>query len=164
MNLKIGTNCIISKDAKIGKNVTIGNNCILSGKVTIGDNTELKNFVELRDGTVVGNNCLLDSRVSSSGNCVIGNNVTLRYDTIIARGCEIEDNCYFSPRVMTNNLDSEKTQIGGAKFGKNTFIGTNAVIHHGLKIGNNVKIGAMSFVNTDCEDNSVYFGIPANKK
>ena len=40
--------------------------------------TEIKNFVELRHGTIVGNNCLLDSRVTSSGNCVIGNNVILR--------------------------------------------------------------------------------------
>ena len=42
MNLKIGTNCYISKDANIGKNVTIGNNCIITGNVTIGDNTEIK--------------------------------------------------------------------------------------------------------------------------
>ena len=65
---------------------------------------------------------------------------------------------------MTNNLDSEKSQIGGAEFGENTFVGTNAVIHHGLTIGKNVKIGSMSFVNIDCEDNSIYFGIPAKKK
>ena len=44
--------------------------------------------------------------------------MTLRYGTIIARGCKIGDDCYFSPRVMTNNLDSEKSQIGGAEFGE----------------------------------------------
>ena len=127
----------------------------------IGDNTVIKNFVELRENTIVGKDCYIDSRVSTSGNCEIGNNVTLRYDSIIARGCKIGDNTYVCPRVMTNNLDTEKIQIGGAIIGKNCFLGTNTVLHHGIKIGNNSITGTMSFVNKDIPDNEIWIGSPA---
>ena len=90
--------------------------------------------------TKIGKDCYIDSRVSTSGDCEIGNNVTLRYDTIIARGCKIGDNTYVCPRVMTNNLDTEKIQIGGAHTGKNCFLGTNTVLQHGISIGNNCTI------------------------
>ena len=131
--------------------------------VVIGNNTIIKNFVELREDTIIGENCVIDSRVSSSGKCKIGNNVTLRYDSIIARGVEIGDNTYVCPRVMTNNLNTKHSQIGGAKIGENCFIGTNAVLQHGISLGDNVTIGSMSFVNKDCDSDSTYIGIPAKK-
>ncbi len=47
--------------------------------------------------------------------------------------------------------------------GNNVFIGMNAVITCGVKIGNNVIIGAGSVVTKNCEDDSVYAGVPAKK-
>jgi UDP-N-acetylglucosamine acyltransferase len=153
----------IHDDAKIGKNVEIGEFCVIEEGVIIGDNTVIRNYVELRKNTIIGTDCYIDSRVSTSGNCKIGNNVTLRYDTIIARGVEIGDGTYICPRVMTNNLDSGKTQIGGAKIGSKCFIGTNTVIQHGLVIADGVTTGSMSFVNKDILEPGVYFGNPAKK-
>lgn len=161
VNFKIGEFCIIEEGVEIGDNVTIENYCVLSSGVKIGDGTTLKNYVELRNNTVIGSNCYIDSRVSSSGNCKIGNNVTLRYDSIIARQVEIGDNTYVCPRVMTNNLNAGKNQIGGAKIGANCFIGTNAVLQYGITLEDNVTIGSMSFVNKDCEKGQVYIGSPA---
>ncbi len=152
---------MISPKAKIGKNVEIGSYVIIEDDVEIGDNTIIKNFVELRKNTKVGTGCYIDSRVSTSGNCTIGNNVTLRYDVIIAKGCDIGDDTYICPRVVTNNLDASGDQIGGAHIGKNCFVGTSTVLHHGIKIGNHVTIGAMSFINKDVPSNEVWFGNPA---
>ncbi|NNK83915.1 MAG: N-acetyltransferase [Flavobacteriaceae bacterium] len=152
---------IISVKAQIGKNVKIGNFCIIEDDVIIGDNTEIKNYVELRSSTKIGSNCLIDSKVSSSGNCIIGNNVTIRYHSIIARGSVIKDNVYISPKVMFNNLDEDKNQIGGAKIEENTFIGTGSVLHHGITIGKNSVIGALSFVNKNIPENEIWFGNPA---
>lgn len=152
---------MISKKAKIGNNVEIGQYVIIEDGVIIGDDTIIKNFVELRKGTIIGNGCYIDSRVSTSGDCVIGDNVTLRYDTIIARGCVIGDKTYVCPRVMTNNLNDEKTSIGGAKIGKSCFIGTNAVLQHGILIGDNSTIGSMSFVTKNVPDNELWIGTPA---
>ena len=108
-----------------------------------------------------GNDCLIDSRVSSSGNCVIGNNVIIRYDSILARGLKIGNNTYVSPRVMTNNLNTKKEQIGGAHIGENVFIGTNCVIHHGITIGDNSILGTLSYVNKNVPEGEVWFGNPA---
>ena len=51
----------------------------------------------------------------------------------------------------------EKTTLGS-----NIFIGRNAIILKGVTIGNNVIIGAGAVVTKDCEDNSVYAGVPAH--
>ncbi|HCW76303.1 MAG TPA: hypothetical protein DHU63_07175 [Candidatus Marinimicrobia bacterium] len=162
-NFLVGEFTIIKDQVEIGKDVKIGNFCVIHENVKIGDNVDIRDYVELRSGTVIGNDTYIDSRVSSSGNCKVGNKVTIRYDTILARGVEIGDGTYVCPRVMTNNLDTEKTQIGGAKIGANSFIGTNAVIQHGIHIAEDVVIGSMSFVNHDCPEKGVYVGIPARK-
>ena len=155
------SNNIISNKAKIGRNVKIGSFCIIEDDVIIGDNTEIKNYVELRSGTIIGSNCIIDSKVSSSGNCTIGNNVIIRYHSIIARGSVIKNNVYISPKVMFNNLNEDKNQIGGAKIEDNTFIGTGSVLHHGITIGKNSIIGALSFVNKNIPNNEIWFGNPA---
>jgi acetyltransferase-like isoleucine patch superfamily enzyme len=62
---------------------------------------------------------------------------------------------------MTNNLDTEGDSIGGAKIGKNCFIGTNTVLHHGITIGDNSITGSMSFVNKDIPSNEIWLGSPA---
>jgi UDP-3-O-[3-hydroxymyristoyl] glucosamine N-acyltransferase len=162
-NIKIGQYTIIEEGAEIGNNVQIGNFCIIHSQVKIGANTIIRDYVELRSETLIGEDCYIDSKVTSSGKCQIGNNVILRYESIIARGAEIGDHTFFSARVMMNNLDSDGQQIGGAKIGSHCFIGTNAVFQHGVKIGNNVTIGSMSFVNKDCDEGGTYFGIPAIK-
>lgn len=151
----------IHPDANISRNVQIGEFCFIDKNVEIGEGTVVKNFVELRPNTKIGKNCYIDSRVSTSGECEIGDNVTLRYDTIIARGCKVGDNTYMAPRVMTNNLDSGKNSIGGAHIGKNCFIGTNAVLQHGITINDGAVIGSMSFVTKDIPENEVWFGSPA---
>lgn len=154
-------NCIISEKAKIGKNVKIGAFCIIEEGVVIGDNTVLKNYVELRKDTKIGKNCYIDSRVSSSGNCIIEDNVIVRYDSIIARGVVIGEGTYICPKMMTNNLNTNKKQIGGAHIGKNVFVGTSSVLQHGITIGDNCSIGALSFVNKDLPSNELWYGNPA---
>ncbi|MCT8338469.1 hypothetical protein MG296_00245 [Flavobacteriaceae bacterium TK19130] len=152
---------IISEKATIGKNVEIGAFCIIEDDVVIGDGTVIKNYVELRKGTIVGKNCYIDSRVSSSGNCTIGNHVTVRYDSILARGIKIGDHTYICPKMMSNNLNTEHEQIGGAQIGKHVFIGTNCVLQHGISIGDNSVLGSLSFVNKDIPANETWFGNPA---
>jgi len=159
--IKIMSYNIISDKATIGKKVSIGSFCIIEDDVIIGDNTVIKNYVELRKGTIIGKDCYIDSRVSSSGNCTIGNHVTVRYDSIIARGVSIGDHTYICPKMMSNNLDVNNEQIGGAEIGSNVFIGTSSVLHHGIKIGDNSILGSLSFINKDIPKNEIWFGNPA---
>lgn len=152
---------IISEKAKIGENVTIGSFCTIEDGVEIGDNTVIKSYVELRKGTIIGKNCYIDSRVSSSGDCTIGDHVTVRYDSIIARGVRIGDHTYICPKMMTNNLNTEGVQIGGANIGSNVFVGTGCVLQHGITIGNDSVLGSMSYINKDIPSNEIWFGNPA---
>ena len=62
---------------------------------------------------------------------------------------------------MTNNLNTGKSQIGGAHIGSNCFIGTNTVFQHGVVIGDNVVTGAMSFINKNIPSNEIWYGSPA---
>ena len=49
------------------------------------------------------------------------------------------------------------------ELGDNVYIGAGAKVIGGVKIGTNVKIGAMSLVINNCDENSTYVGIPAKK-
>jgi UDP-N-acetylglucosamine acyltransferase len=62
---------------------------------------------------------------------------------------------------MSNNLNTNMLQIGGAEIGSNVFIGTNCVLQHGIKIGDNSILGSLSFVNKDVPKNEIWFGNPA---
>ena len=160
---QIGAFNIIEPGVRLGNNVRIGNYCRLHSGVVIGDDTVVLDYVELRQGTIVGRNCYIDSRVSSSGDVILEDEVTVRYDAILARGLRVGAKTYICPRVMTNNLDTEHRQIGGAQVGERAFIGTNAVLHHGITVGDEVTIGSLAFVNCDCEPGGVYVGTPAKR-
>lgn len=162
--MKHGTGCAIFEYSQIAEDVEAGHFCIIEEGCTIGQGTRIRSYVELRKGTVIGKDCYIDSGVRSSGLNKIGNGVTLRYGTIIARGCDIGDNCYICPQVMTNNVDHHRNQIGGAKVGKNCFIGTNATIGAGITIAPNTIIGAKALVLHDIEEpGGVWVGIPAKR-
>lgn len=53
--------------------------------------------------------------------------------------------------------------IGCIEIMDNVFIGTGTTILYGVKIHENVIVGAGSLVNKDLEPNSVYAGVPAKK-
>ncbi|QJW88881.1 hypothetical protein HNV11_05530 [Spirosoma taeanense] len=162
-NVKVGKYTIIEDDVDIEEDVEIGNFCMICSGTRIGKGTVIKNYVEIRKNTQIGSGCYIDSQVAFSGSSVIGNKVTLRYGTIIARGVRIGDGTYVAPRVMTNNLDQNLDQVGGANIGSNCFISTNVVLQHGITVADNVVVGTLAFVNKDCEEGNVYVGVPARK-
>ncbi len=61
-----------------------------------------------------------------------------------------------SPR-LSNKCISNKTTI----IGNDVWIAAGCIIKQGVTIGDGAVIGAMSFVNTDVPENSIYFGSPA---
>lgn len=71
------------------------------------------------------------------GNSILGSNVVLRQGVTIG---------------ARNSSDS-----GYSRIGDNVEIGTNACIIGDITIGNNVVIGAMSFINKDVPANSIVY-------
>ena len=160
----VGHNAIIGSNVILGKNVIVGDNCIIKDDCIVGEKTKIEHFVLLKKGTVIGENCYIDSYVKSSGQNKIGNNVTLRFNSTIAREVTIEDDVFISPNVMTIYSDHKGVKQGGTLIKKGSHIGTNVVINQAVIIGENVSVGAMSFVKDNCESNSIYIGIPAKLK
>ena len=151
---------IVSPDARIHPTVTIGPFCVI-GAVKIGAHTRVQSYVELRDETLIGEHCYIDSGVKSSGHNRIGDHVTIRYDAILARGCTVGDHTFIAPQVMTINLDHYGNEIGGAQIGQSCHIGTAAVLQAGIKLADDVVIGAQALVTRDCDDPGIYIGVPA---
>ena len=161
--VKIGNMCVIEDGTVIADDVVIDHFCIIGEKCAIGRSTRIRSHVELRKLTKVGADCYIDSGVKSSGLNRIGDRVTLRYDAIIARGCDIQDDAYICPQVMTNNLDHNGNEVGGATIGPKCFIGTNSTIGAGIKIAERTVIGSKAMVVKTIEEAGVYVGVPAKK-
>lgn len=162
-NVKFGNMCVIEDNTVINDGVVLDHFCIIGEDCIIGSGTRIRSHVELRKKTVVGNECYIDSGVKSSGLNRIGNRVTLRYDAIIARGCDIGDDTYVCPQVMTNNLDHNGQEVGGAKVLQGCFIGTNSTIGAGITIAARSIIGSKAMVTKTIETAGVFIGVPAKR-
>jgi acetyltransferase-like isoleucine patch superfamily enzyme len=101
--------------------------------------------------------------------CWIGPNVLLDG----TGGLEIGDFVCIDSGVQIYSHDSSQRFVSfgrdidpraPTKIGSGVFIGPNAVVTMGVKIGDRVKIGAMSFVNKDIPHDSTAFGIPVQIK
>ena len=153
----------IIKSRIIGLNLKIGDFNIREKEVSIGKNVTINNYVYLARGTIIDDNCEIDSYVKSSGDNKIGSNVVLRYNATIAKGCVIGRNTYLSPNVMTIYSEPDGSVSGSIVIGDDCFIGSNSVIGSGVKICNDVNIGAMAYVNRDITEKGTYVGIPARR-
>jgi serine O-acetyltransferase len=76
---------------------------------------------------------------------------------IILNAREIGDNFY----VMHNVTVGHDYRRGKPVIGNNVFIGVGAVILGDIRIGDNVVIGAQSYVNRNVPSNSLVAGNPA---
>lgn len=155
--------CVVEDNTIINDEVIMDHFCIIGEDCIIGYKTRIRSHVELRKKTIVGADCYVDSGVKSSGLNRIGNRVTLRYDAIIARGCDIGDDSYICPQVMTNNLDHNGQEVGGAKILPGCFIGTNSTIGAGITLAAKTIIGSKAMVTKDIDIAGVYIGVPAKR-
>jgi serine O-acetyltransferase len=72
----------------------------------------------------------------------------------------IGDCCNLSPGV-TIGQTNRGSKKGAPLLGNRVWVGTNAVIVGGIKIGNNVLIAPNAYVNVDVPSNSIVIGNPA---
>ena len=120
-----------------GEGTSCYNNVLVLGDVTVGKNTW------------IGPNVILDG---SGGELVIGDYCS------ISAGVQIytHDSVAWSTSLGTENVAKAPTEIGNG-----VYIGPNTIIQKGITIGDQVVIGAMSFVNKNVQSNRKVFGIPA---
>ena len=95
----------------------------------------------------INRQCMLDAR----GGITIGNNVSISHCVKIVSG---------SHNYNSRHFDYEAAEIF---IEDNVWIGINAIILKGVRIGEGAVIAAGAIVTKDCEPYGVYAGIPAKK-
>lgn len=77
------------------------------------------------------------------------------YGTCISSGCRIGKGCTLMQQVTVgSNTFTDSKRHGSPVLGDNVFVGAGAKIIGGIKIGNNVRIGANCVVFEDVPDNA----------
>ncbi len=126
-----------------GSNVYIGNDCSFTHRnITIGDNV------------FIGEKCVIHS---AHGQIVIGNHVMFGPGAHIHGGNHIIDHIGEYMDAIKKQPDSD----GFVVIDDDVWIGSNAIILHGVHIGEGAVIGAGSIVTKDVEPYSVVVGNPA---
>ena len=152
--VKFGTNVLIGKSVKIGKNCSIGHNTIIEKNVIIGNNCSIGSNTIIRNTIINDNVHILDG-------CVIGkkgfgffpdkkNNH--RYPqigiVIINENAEIGCGSTIDRGSMSNTI-----------IGKNTYLDNQIHIAHNVKIGDNCIIaGQVGFAGSSSLGNHVMIG------
>ncbi|SHI73808.1 acyltransferase [Clostridium intestinale] len=151
---QFGDNVLISKKASIyspekiclGNNVRIDDFCILSGNIIIKDYVHIAAYC----GLFAGNSLIfIDS-----------------FTTMSSRGAIYAISDDYSGEYMTNPMirdEFRNIQEESVKIGKHVIIGTNSTILPGVKIEEGCSFGACSLILEDCEEWTIYVGIPIKK-
>lgn len=90
---------------------------------------------------------------------VIGRGTSLGHKglgIVINQNSVIGENC-----IIAQNVTLAGGKGGSPVMGDYIYVGCNSVIYGGVNIGDNVTIGACSFVNKDIPSNAVAVGVPA---
>lgn len=151
-NVKIKTP-YISKDVKLGKNVIIGKNCRISSGCTIGDNT------------YINYNTVIDAKVKIGKFCSIAPNVYIApgnhtYSYLTTHPILYDKFWQKRLNIPISNMQDKKKET---VIGNDVWIGVNATILEGIKIGNGAIVGASSVVTKDVEEYAIVVGNPAKK-
>ena len=155
---RVGANCVIGDNVKIGENVSLGHNCVIEDDVTIASNTwidsntVIRSGVTLGEGSFVGANCILGeywtdfclSHQSGIHSLSIGDRALIRSGSILYAGSEI------GPDFQTGHQVTIRER---AKIGDHVSVGTLSDIQGNCEIGNyvrlhsNVHIGQLSRID-----------------
>lgn len=182
-------NTLISKNAKIGKNVIVGLNTVIEDDVEIGDNVIIGNNSYIRNGArieknvKIGNFCIvaaepnihnfnsesksyifLKAKTEIKDYSILCRGFEKNSVTIIMESCQIAYGVYIAHNcyIGKNVVIAPHACLGGkVKVGDYTNIGTNSFIHQGINIGEVCMIGAESKVVRDVPHYALVDGIPA---
>jgi len=108
----------------------------------------ISNNVFIDEGSVVISNTVINTGTKIGKHCLINTSSSIDHDN------KFDDFSGTGPGVITG---------GKVKVGRLTYLGIGSIIKNEVTIGKNSYIGGSSFVNKNCDHNSLYFGVPAKK-
>ena len=158
---------IISKKAKIGRNVSIGPYCIIEDNVTIGDNTNIGSHTVIKEYTEIGKNCNIFSHCvigevpqdkkydGEKSHLIIGDNNTIREFCTLNRGTvesgltKVGNNCLFMAYVHIAHdciLKNDIILANGVQLGGHVSIDNYGIVGGMTPVHQFCKIGSHAFV------------------
>jgi len=151
----------------LGQNVLISDKCSIYGadKIEIGSNVRIDDFVILSPGTSlkIGNYVHIACFASLIGK---GEMILDDFVGISGRVSIYSSTDDYLGYALTNPMIPEKYKKltnGKVHIKKHTVIGTGSVVMPNVTIGMGVSIYAQSLVKSDCDDLTIYAGIPCKK-
>lgn len=149
IHLSLNASCEIGSNFKMNNGTQYSDSGV-NGKCRI----EVRDSARLLIGDNVG---MSDVTITCHKNITIGNNV------LLGVGCQIRDtdNHSLNANDRLIGLDWKNKKNASIKIGNNVFIGAYSFILKGVKIGSNSIIGAGSVVTKEVPKNEIWAGNPA---
>ena len=179
----IGEGTIIQPNVFIGNHVRIGRNCIIHSNVSIYDDTVLEDNVVIQAGTTIGGSAfyyknrpegfdqlksggrvIIESNVHVGANCAIDRGVT--GDTRIGQGSKLDNLIQIGhdTTIGKNCLIAAQVGIAGCVIVEDEVtIWGQAGIKSGVTLAKGTVLFAQSGVSQSTEENTSYFGTPAEE-
>lgn len=135
----------------------------LRKKISKEIQSKIKNF---KYAKIISKDAIINSNVKIGDGTVVISNSVINYGSVIGKHCLINTSCsidhdnYFAdfsgtgPGVVTG---------GKVSVGVESYLGIGSTIKNLVKIGKKTFIGGSSFVNKNCDDNTLYYGVPIKK-
>ncbi|MFD9362085.1 DapH/DapD/GlmU-related protein [Priestia megaterium] len=137
----------VSKRCKLNKEVRVGKD------VYIGDNVKINDFTYVNKGTYI-NNANIGKYCSVSYNCFIGLNE--HPIDFVSTSPSI-----YLKRDLKTKKNYRKEEVNKVIIENDVWIGANAIIKQGIKVGNGAVVGAGAVVTKDVEPYAIVVGNPA---
>lgn len=179
----VGEGTIVQPNVFIGNNVAIGKNCLIQSNVSIYDDTVIGDDVIIHAGTVLGGSAFyyknrpegfdqlnsggrvyIENGVHIGANCAIDRGVTadtrigegskldnliqIGHDTVIGRNCLIASQVGIAGCVIVEDEVTIWGQVG---------------VKSGLTLAKGTVLYAQSGLSQSTEENTSYFGTPAQE-
>ena len=181
-DVKIGRNVSIGDHCRIGAGCEIGDDTEIRHRVTIAARVRIGARCVIKSGAVIGEEGFgfekddegSNLRIPHVGGVTIGDDVEIGCNTVVCGGTleptTIEDHVKIDDLVFIahnctigrNTLIIACAEVSGsAQLGEGVWIGPNATILNKIKLGKRAFIGAHAVVVRDCDENTIYAGVPA---
>ncbi|MCI5165243.1 MAG: acyltransferase [Candidatus Electrothrix sp. GM3_4] len=151
-----------------GKNVCISKLCSIHNakNISLGSNIRIDDFCVIsagEKGVKIGNyvHIAIFSSIIGAGEVVMDD-----FSCISSRVAIYSSNDDYSGEYLTNPLvpnNFRNVQNGDVYIGRHVVVGSGSVLLPNIKLEQGAAIGALSLVSKDCEEFSIYAGVPAVK-
>ena len=137
-----------------------------AGRIIIGSNVRVDDFAVIsagKGGVNIGNYVHIAAQALLVGN---GKITMGDFSGVSSKVSVYSSSDDYSGESLTNPMVHDvykNVDEGDVYIGKHSIIGAGSVVMPGVSVGDGAAVGALSFVNKNCDEFFIYMGAPAKK-